>query len=102
MSDTLTSTPMAPPVPSGPGEPKQEANASLWADAFRDLRRRPTVIGSTLFLLIIASMAIFPTLWTSQDPKACNVTRSVNVAGSQPEGSFNLFGSGSYVSAEHP
>ncbi len=70
-------------------EPPKEPNASLWADAFRQLRRRPTVIGSTLFLLVVASMAIFPSLWTSQDPKACNVRRSINVAGAQ-------------VSADHP
>lgn len=67
---------------SGPTpEPKQERSRGLWADAFRQLRRRPTFIGPVLFLLVIASMALFPSLWTSQSPTACNVSRGIRVVG---------------------
>lgn len=101
-ADVLQTTP-APPASrdqATPPTPKKERNASLWADAFRDLRRRPTVIGSVLFLLMIASMALLPKLWTSQSPYDCNVNRSINVGGGQTADSFNLFGS--HLSAEHP
>jgi ABC-type dipeptide/oligopeptide/nickel transport system permease subunit len=102
-----TPPPAVSPVQATPPEPKaapkKERNASLWADAFRDLRRRPTVIGSTLFLLMVASMALFPGLWTSENPANdgfCNVSRSISVGGGQTDRSINLFGS--HLSAEHP
>jgi oligopeptide transport system permease protein len=62
------------PAPTQPGT--KERNASLWADAWRQLIRKPTVIIPALFLLTMASMAIFPGLWTSADPADCTVNRS--------------------------
>jgi peptide/nickel transport system permease protein/oligopeptide transport system permease protein len=86
---------------SPPPGAKKEASASLWADAFRDLRKRPTVIAPVLFLMVIASMAIFPSLWTSQDPKACNVSQSINVAGGSDASGATKF-LGSWLSSAHP
>ncbi len=52
--------------PAGGG--KQEKPRGLWADAWRDLRRRPLfVIGSALLVLLLV-MAAFPQLFTSVDP----------------------------------
>jgi ABC-type dipeptide/oligopeptide/nickel transport system permease subunit len=63
------------PAPTPPGD-RKERSASLWADAWRQLIRKPTVIVPALFLLMMASMAIFPSLWTSADPADCDISRS--------------------------
>lgn len=53
-------------------KPAKQRTGSLWKDAFRDLRRRPTVLISAFILLVIYSMAAFPKLWTSTDPGDCD------------------------------
>jgi peptide/nickel transport system permease protein/oligopeptide transport system permease protein len=57
-------------------EPGAERNASLWGDAWRDLRRRPVAIISFLVILLVSSMAAFPTLWTRTSPRDCNIRSS--------------------------
>jgi ABC-type dipeptide/oligopeptide/nickel transport system permease subunit len=57
-------------------EPGTERNASLWADAWRDLRRRPVAVGSAVVILLVSSMATFPTLWTRTDPRDCDISLS--------------------------
>jgi ABC-type dipeptide/oligopeptide/nickel transport system permease subunit len=67
------------PVHQGPAEPtpgRQERSASLWADAWRQLVRDPIFVLSSLYILVVGSMALFPKLWTSQDPRDCNVSRT--------------------------
>lgn len=65
-------------VPSGTGpggagaEDRKERSASLWADAWRDLRKNVVFLISCFIILVVGSMALFPTLWTSQDPQACH------------------------------
>src|SRR5688572_12288326 len=51
-------------------------SAGLWRDAFGQLVRSPVALISTAFLLAIASMALAPWLWTSQDPRLCDVALS--------------------------
>ncbi|MGH8793967.1 MAG: ABC transporter permease [Stackebrandtia sp.] len=53
-----------------------ERVGSMWSDAFRELRKRPTVIGSVAVLLVVYSMAAFPRLWTSASPRGCNTADS--------------------------
>jgi peptide/nickel transport system permease protein/oligopeptide transport system permease protein len=53
-----------------------ERNASLWADAWRDLRRRPVAIISAIVVLIVSSMAAVPTLWTRTSPRDCDIRLS--------------------------
>ncbi|MBQ1053044.1 ABC transporter permease [Micromonospora sp. C51] len=60
-----------PDAPSG-----KERNASLWADARRQLLRDPVFVIACLYILMVGSMALFPKLWTSQDPRACSTDRS--------------------------
>jgi oligopeptide transport system permease protein len=57
-------------------EPGTERNASLWADAWRDLRRRPVAVGSAIVVLLVSSMAVFPSLWTRTDPTNCDISLS--------------------------
>lgn len=52
-----------PAGPSGPLRP-----ASLWGDAWDDLRHRPMFIGSALLIGIFLLMSAFPRLFTSVDP----------------------------------
>jgi ABC-type dipeptide/oligopeptide/nickel transport system permease subunit len=59
-----------------PGGAKKERNASLWADAWRDLSNKPTFWISTILVLLVVSMAVWPSLWTSVDPNACDVNNS--------------------------
>jgi ABC-type dipeptide/oligopeptide/nickel transport system permease subunit len=69
--------PIAPETPTITPEPgKRERSASLWADAWRLLIRRPGFVIPGLFLLVIFSMGLFPKLWTSQDYRACDIANS--------------------------
>jgi oligopeptide transport system permease protein len=51
--------------------------ASLWSDAWRQLRRSPLFIVSTAVILLFVIMAIAPGLFTSQDPRDCELGRSL-------------------------
>ncbi|MBQ1025692.1 ABC transporter permease [Micromonospora sp. C95] len=62
------------PTPGAPGG--KERNASLWADARRQLLRDPVFVIASLYILAVGSMALFPKLWTSQDPRACSTDRT--------------------------
>jgi ABC-type dipeptide/oligopeptide/nickel transport system permease subunit len=86
----------APPPGSAPGASK-ERNASLWADARRQLLRDPIFVLAALYILVITSMALFPRLWTSQDPRACDVKLSrVAPTGDHPFG-YNVLGCDYYA-----
>ena len=61
------------PPPPGAGAAREEAAASLWLDAWRDLRRRPLFWIAALVVIAVVSMALFPRLWASGDPLACNL-----------------------------
>jgi oligopeptide transport system permease protein len=56
---------------------KQEKPRSLTSDALRDLRRNPIFIISAVIIVILVVMAAFPGLFTSKDPRFCdlNLTR---------------------------
>ena len=54
-----------------------QAPLSLWADAWRKLRRRPLFIISTLLILALIVIALFPGLFTSTPPNAgCELANS--------------------------
>lgn len=71
MSDVTTAS-----VETQPAAPEQERSASLWADAWRQLRRNPIFLIALAWVLIVTSMAVFPKLWTDIDPRACNVSQA--------------------------
>jgi len=56
-----------------PGDATEEAAAGLWLDAWRDVRRRPLFWVSSVVVVMVVSMALFPGLWASGDPRACNL-----------------------------
>jgi oligopeptide transport system permease protein len=47
--------------------------ASLWSDAWGELRRNPIFLVSTLLILVLAVMAVAPQLFTRADPRACGL-----------------------------
>jgi len=53
----------------GIGKPR-----SLWSDAWHDLRRNPMFIVSALLIFLLILVAAFPSLFTSQDPKFCDLS----------------------------
>ncbi|WP_125617052.1 ABC transporter permease [Specibacter cremeus] len=54
------------------------APLSLWADAWRNLRRRPLFIVSALLILLVIVVAVFPQLFTRTDPTQCSLDFSSN------------------------
>lgn len=71
MSDVTSAT-----TASTTEAPEQEASASLWADARSQLIRNPVFLAALGYVLLVVSMALFPWLWTSIDPRACNVSEA--------------------------
>jgi peptide/nickel transport system permease protein/oligopeptide transport system permease protein len=61
----------APPEPSATGE----RTRSLLADAWHDLRRNPVFLISSALILLVIAMALFPSLFTSADPRLCQLSR---------------------------
>jgi oligopeptide transport system permease protein len=53
------------------------APASLWADAWRNLRHRPLFWISAALILLVILVAAFPRLFTSLDPQFCELSHSL-------------------------
>lgn len=70
---------------------------SMWADAWKTLRKNPIFIISALLVLIVLVVAIFPGLFTKQDPVACNLENSLEGgSGAHPFG-YDLQGCDVYA-----
>ena len=73
-----TDTPRTDSEAARVGEAETVAQgASLWADAWYDLRRNPVFVGSALLIAVFAVMAAFPSLFTSADPRSCSLSNSL-------------------------
>jgi oligopeptide transport system permease protein len=53
------------------------APASLWSDAWNNLRRRPLFWVSAALILLVVVVAAFPRLFTSVDPRFCELGNSL-------------------------
>jgi len=49
---------------------------SLWSDAWWQMRRRPMFWVSAFLILLVVMMAVFPSLFTSLDPRYCDLTNA--------------------------
>jgi oligopeptide transport system permease protein len=58
-----------------------ERVASLWSDAWRQLRRSPVFVVAMLLLAVLTVMAAFPQLFTDADPRSCNLRNSRGTPG---------------------
>lgn len=91
------------PTPHAPGPEGGQAAGkptSLWGDARHQLVRSPVFILSVVYILVVSSMAAFPSLWTSQHPRTCDIRFSRNPPElwAHPFG-FNLNGCDYYAHA---
>jgi oligopeptide transport system permease protein len=57
---------------------KRDKPRSLWTDAWHDLSRKPIFYLSSLVILFLVLIAIWPGLIASQDPLQCNLINSQN------------------------
>ncbi len=53
------------------------APSSLWGEAWKRLRKRPIFWVATTIILIALAIALFPSLFTSQDPRYCELSHSL-------------------------
>ena len=95
-------------VGSDPGsEPGAEAASGdervggLWSDAWRDLRRNPLFLVSAVILVVILLMAAFPGLFTSVDPGAGDLGRSLQPPSAQAWFGYDLQGYDVYSRTIH-
>ncbi len=56
------------------------APLSLWADAWRNLRKQPLFIISALLILLVLVVAIFPQLFAQVEPTSCDLANSAEGA----------------------
>lgn len=50
---------------------------SMWADAWRTLRKNPLFVISAILIVFIVVVALFPQLFTNNDPKYCTLDNSL-------------------------
>ncbi|MFF8970521.1 ABC transporter permease [Streptomyces sp. NPDC014995] len=85
------------PDGTGPVGPDPSAAAvgrarSLWSDAWRDLRRNPVFIVSSLVILFLVFISLWPSAIASGSPLTCDLARAQE--GSRPGHPFGYDGQG--------
>jgi oligopeptide transport system permease protein len=73
------------------GGPEGQAR-SLWSDAWRDLRRNPVFVISSLVILFLIVISIWPSLIASGNPLNCNLAKAQD--GPEPGHPFGFNGQG--------
>ncbi|RZS37049.1 oligopeptide transport system permease protein [Herbihabitans rhizosphaerae] len=58
-------------------EPTTGKSRSLWSDAWRNLRKRPTFIISMVIITFMIILAVFPSMFTSADPTHQDLQRQM-------------------------
>ena len=94
--------PHAPGSPTDPGDAPDgdQRSASLWSDAWRQLRRNPVFLISGFFILLFIVMAIAPQLFTSEPrPQgvACPLTQSLQRPSAEHIFGFDIQGCNYYA-----
>ncbi|MDQ3932380.1 MAG: hypothetical protein M3252_06040, partial [Actinomycetota bacterium] len=79
------------------GAPLSGRQASLWADAWRDLRRNPLFVVSALVILVLTVMAVRPSLFTGVDPQSCHLSNSLQRPSAEHWFGFDLQGCDYYA-----
>jgi oligopeptide transport system permease protein len=84
-----------------PEQPALGREGSLYADAWRQLRRRPIFLIAGLLILLLALMAAWPGLFTRADPKACSLANSLMTPSSEHWFGTDLQGCDYYARTIH-
>ena len=66
--------------------------ASLWSDAWKELRTSPLFIISAILIAVFLVMAAFPTLFTKADPRLCDLSNSLETPSAEHWFGFDLQG----------
>lgn len=67
-------------VPAQPAEqtPSRDKPRSLWSDAWYELRRKPLFVVAAVLIAFTLLLALAPSLFTSVDPQAADLNRSLD------------------------
>ena len=71
--------------------------ASLWSDAWRELRHDKIFVAAAVIVLLFVTMAAFPGLFTNTDPRSCDLSRSLGEPSAQHWFGFDLLGCDYYA-----
>lgn len=74
-----------------------EVEAGLWSDAWRQLRRNPLFILPMCYLLLMIVVAVWPGLFTNVDPRAGDLSRSLERPSAEHWFGFDLQGRDYYA-----
>ncbi len=89
---------VAPLTPSaGESAVVDPRQASLWSDAWRQLRRNPLFVIASGLLLLLALVAAFPGLFTRTDPRDCQLSRSRGTPSADAWFGYDTFGCDYYA-----
>ncbi len=83
MSDLQQTERHDPELPGGPPPtntgvaPPKDREAGLWADAWRELKGRPTFMVPLAIIALLSVVAAFPGLFTDVDPNQCLAQRAL-------------------------
>ena len=89
----------APPA-TGPDATRAEPSgrqASLWHDAWLELRRNPLFIASGALIVLFLAMAVWPGLFTNTDPRSCSLSNSLGRPSAEHWFGFDLQGCDYYA-----
>jgi oligopeptide transport system permease protein len=73
----------------------------LWLEAWRTLRRRPLFIVSSVIIVLLLIVAVFPGLFAASDPTHCELKNSLGSGGSGHPFGFDLQGCDIYSRVVH-
>jgi ABC-type dipeptide/oligopeptide/nickel transport system permease subunit len=93
----MTDTDVAAAGPERTGGEPSGRQASLWADAWRELRRNPLFLVASGLILLFGAMAVAPQLFTDADPRACDLSRSLERPSAEHWFGFDLQGCDYYA-----
>lgn len=97
MTDTVTMPQNAPESDSA----EAARVGSLWGDAWRELRSRPTFWIAALLIGVVVAMAVAPGAFTSGDPLTCDLTKARQAPGGDALFGRDLQGCDIYVRTVH-
>ncbi|WNV82303.1 ABC transporter permease [Umezawaea sp. Da 62-37] len=80
---------------------KQGRPRSLWSDAWRELRRKPTFVISLVIIFVVVLMAAFPSLFTSVDPRYGNLDNYLKKPSADAWFGYDVQGYDVYARAIH-
>jgi ABC-type dipeptide/oligopeptide/nickel transport system permease subunit len=93
----MTDTDVAAAEAERTGGKPSGRQAGLWADAWRELRRNPLFLVASALILLFGAMAVAPQLFTDADPRACNLSRSLERPSAEHWFGFDLQGCDYYA-----